>query len=334
MKGGIMNKVQLALWSICLFFIAMMSTANAVNILIIESYHADFQWDIEYKKGIIDNLIGEYHFSYFQMDTKRLPQDKHVQMAERAWQKYLALKPDIVVLGDDNALRYLGPRFKNTLTPVIYLGINNNPRNYEIYRAGNITGVLERPLLKRSILYLNKLVKNVDKVLVLFDGSPSSIAAVGMEFKSDNLMMLGQILVKVDMIPQYSQWQEKVLSAKANDIDFIVVGLYQSMKDGKGSHINAEQVIKWTSAHSAVPVFGFWDFSIGENKAIGGLVIEGYQQGYTAAQMIKQIVAGENIEVIRPRVAQKGRYIFSKVEVGKHQLSIPANMMGTITWVK
>lgn len=330
-----MNKYQLAISAIFFLIISMTVTVvKAADILIIESYHADFYWDIEYKKGITDNLNNDYNFSYFQMDTKRLPVAKHLEMAERAWQKYLALKPDIVVLADDNALKYLGSRFKNTSTPVVYLGINNNPRNYDIYHVANITGVLERPLLKRSILYLNKLVGNVDKVLVLFDDSPSSLAAMGMEFKSDNEIKLRHVSVEVARVSQYSHWQKRVLSAKANEIDFIVVGLYQSVRDENGKHINADQVIEWTSANSNIPVFGFWDFSIGENKAIGGLVIEGYEQGYTAAKIIKQIIAGENIGKIRPEVAKKGSYIFSREEVKKHKLIIPANMMGAITWVK
>ncbi len=330
-----MNSLQLPLRAIYLLFISMMPPkVNAAYILIIESYHADYHWDMEYKKGITDNLSSEHHFSFFQMDTKRLPIGEHMAMVERAWQKYLALKPDIVVLADDNALRYLGPRFKNTSTPVVYLGINNNPRNYELYKAANFTGVLERPLLKRSILYLNKLVGNVDKVLVLFDNSPSSVAAVGMEFKKANVIKLGEILVEVGLVSQYSEWQQKVLSAKVNEIDFIVVGLYQTLRDGNGNHINAEQVIEWTSTNSDVPVFGFWGYSIGENKAIGGLVIEGYEQGYTAAQIIKQIVAGEGVDKIRPKVAKKGSYIFSQAEVEKHKIMIPANMMSAITWVK
>lgn len=330
-----MDKYKLAI--LTLYFVCLLITVpvvKATDVLIIESYHEDYYWGIEYKKGITDNLTSNYHFSYFQMDTKRLPVDKHMVMAERAWQRYLDLKPDVVVLADDNALKYLGPRFKGTSTPVVYLGINNNPRNYEVYHTANITGVLERPLLKRSILYLNKLVGNVDKVLVLFDNSPSSAAAVGIEFQQGLAMKLRQVLVEVGMLSQYSQWQEKVLSAKANEIDFIVVGLYQTLRDEEDNHISAEEVIEWTSTNSTVPVFGFWGYSIGKNKAIGGLVIEGYEQGYTAAQIIKQIVAGENISKIRPEVAKKGSYIFSREEVKKHKLIIPANMMGAITWVK
>lgn len=330
-----MNKIRLTLlplfFSLCL---TKTIDATADNILIIESYHAEFQWDTEYKKGIVDNVLGKHDFSYFQLDTKRLPEKEHANRVELAWQKYLAESPNIVVLGDDNALKYLGPRLKNTATPVVYLGINNNPRNYKLYQEKNITGVLERPLLKRSILYLNKLFDEVNKVLVLFDASTTSSAAVDMEFKKSNVLKLGEISVEIDQIAQYSLWQKKVQSASINNVDFIIVGIYEAMRDEQGNHVSAKQVIEWTSMHSEVPVFGFWDFSIGEGKAIGGLVIEGYQQGYAAAQIINRIVAGEVVEKIRPQVAKKGRYIFSKAELIKHQLTIPQEIKRTITWVK
>lgn len=330
-----MNKVQWVIGTIFLLFISMMPADTfAKNILIIESYHADFEWDIEYKKGLLDNVSGKHNFSFFQMDTKRLPENKHAYRVELAWQKYLAIKPDVVVLGDDNALKYLGPKLKHTATPVVYLGINNNPRNYELYSASNITGVLERPLLKRSIIYISKLFSEVNKVLVLFDSSATSSAAVSIEFKTSNVLKLGNISVEIDQVAQYSLWQKKVKRASKNNIDFIIVGTYETMRDDQGKHVDAKQVIEWTSMHSEVPVFGFWDFSIGEGKAIGGLVLEGYQQGYTAARIINRINAGEAVSNIRPQVAKKGRCIFSKTELEKHQLTIPQEIKKTITWVR
>ncbi|WP_341219637.1 ABC transporter substrate binding protein [uncultured Pseudoalteromonas sp.] len=330
-----MHNIQLVILLLVLIFnVIINSQVSAANILIIESYHETYSWDVEYKKGITENIKGEHQFDYFQMDTKRLAKNKHMEMVEGAWQKYLEIKPDIVVLGDDNALKYLGPRFKNTSTPVVYLGINNSPRNYELYGATNITGVLERPLLKRSILYLNKLIEEVQNVLILFDASPTSIAAIDMEFDKANVMKLGQVTAELDMVSEYSLWQKKVLSAEYSKKDYIIVGLYHTLRDQEGNHVEADKILKWTSENSPVPVFGFWDFSIGENKAIGGLVLEGYQQGYTAAQIINQLLAGDSVDSIRPKVAEKGRYLFSRQEIEKHQITIPTNLLDTITWLQ
>ena len=106
------NLQRVILYLIFTYSAIITSEATAVDILIIESYHKRYAWDVEYKKGITENINGEHNFTYFQMDTKRLAKSKHMEMVEAAWQSYLLVKPDIVVLGDDNALKYLGPRFK------------------------------------------------------------------------------------------------------------------------------------------------------------------------------------------------------------------------------
>ncbi len=137
--------------------------AFAAHILVIESYHAEYLWDIEYKKGLTESLGNNHRFSYFEMNTKRILKGQIEQKANLAWQEILNLKPDLVVLGDDNALKFLASRLRNTSIPVVYLGINNNPRNYDLAGAKNITGVLERPLLKRSILLTKQILTGAKK---------------------------------------------------------------------------------------------------------------------------------------------------------------------------
>ena len=310
------------------------TTTRASHILVIESYHDSFQWDIEYKKGLTDLLAEQHSFSYFQMDTKRLPEHKHQQRIALAWQAYLTEKPDIVVLGDDNALKYLGPLLKKTTTPVVYLGINNNPRNYAINDATNITGILERPLLKRSVLLAKEIVKNMKKALVLLDSGTTSNASLQTEFKNQSIMNIGGIKVEVALIERYSLWQQKVLSARASGFDVIFIGLFQTIRDTDGKHVKADEILAWTAKKSPVPLFGFWAYAIGKNKASGGLVLEGYQQGIAAALIVKEILAGKKISEIRPRVAEKGRYIFSRSEVAKHQLRIPETVAHICLWVE
>ena len=40
------------------------------------------------------------------------------------------IKPLIVILGDDAALKFLGPKLEEHKIRSVYLGINNNPRVY------------------------------------------------------------------------------------------------------------------------------------------------------------------------------------------------------------
>ena len=72
--------------------------------------------------------------------------------------------------------------------------------------------------------------------------------------------------------------EEAVLNAKKNGYEAIFIGLYHTLVDDDGKHVSEQTVLEWTSAHSPVPLFCFWEFSVGKGKAIGGLVLDGRDQ--------------------------------------------------------
>ena len=90
------------------------------TILVIESYHSEFAWDQSYISGLQSIFKEDFRLLYFQMNTKRLPVNLHQQQADHAWQYFQQSQADLVVLGDDNALKYLGPRFTETDVPVVF----------------------------------------------------------------------------------------------------------------------------------------------------------------------------------------------------------------------
>lgn len=90
------------------------------------------------------------------MDTKRIPAREYSVAADRAFQAYQQLKPDLVVLGDDNALYYLLPKLYNEPISIVFLGINSNPRELldEYSGIAQVTGILEQPLFVKIWLKL------------------------------------------------------------------------------------------------------------------------------------------------------------------------------------
>lgn len=293
------------------------------KILIIESYHSEYPWDQSYIQGIKYIFKDKYDLVYFQMDTKRLPKSAFQERADKAWENFQELKPDLVILGDDNALDYLGARLSKTATPVIYLGINNNPRNYHIRHSKNITGILERPLIKRSIPIITQLFPHkISNILLMLDNSLTANTILNEIFANNTQLIISGIKVEIDLIHSWETWQEKLLAAGKYDAVFL--GLFHTLIDKHNNHIPAEQVIKWSSQNTPVPPFGFWDFAIGKDKAIGGLVHFGFEQGKTAAEMAKKILSA-NLQPyqIGTVTAEKGGYLFSRTELQKYNLKLP-----------
>ncbi len=292
------------------------------KVLLIESYHSEYVWDIESTSGLESVLNNKVELLNFQMDTKRIQEDKYAASAEAAWEYYLKTKPDVVVLADDNALKYLGSRFIDTETPVVYMGINNNPRKY-IPLNRNITGVLERPLYKRTIKYLNDILQlGHKKILILLDKSTTTVVFKESVFKSSNCITVGGIVTDIKLISSFSKWKEIVLDTQKEGYGAIVIGLYHRVFEN-AKYVDSEEVLEWTSANTPVPLFAFWAMSVGKGKAIGGMVISGEEQGKAAGLMVLDIIGGKPVQKIRPAIPQQGKFLFSRHELGRWKIRLP-----------
>lgn len=319
--------------SLLLLLLASLSLPlSAANILVISSYHPEYLWDQSYNKGLLDGLQEEHQISHFYMDTKRRPREEFDAIADQTMAFYLKNKPDLVVLGDDNAINYMANEIASLGTPVVFLGMNENPRLKGFVGHPKITGVLERPLLKRSISEMSQLMGGIDKALVLFDASNVALTAIEDEFTTQTELRVGQTRVNSLLLGDYVLWQEKVLNAKKDGYQAIFLGLYHTLLDDNGKHVSEKTVLEWTSANSPVPTFCFWEFTVGKGMAIGGLVLNGHDQGLQAASLVNNILAGAEPKTLSPRAALRGEYIFSKSELARWGLTIPDKWRNKISW--
>lgn len=304
----------------------------AAHILVISSYHAGYSWDQSYNEGLQEGLKGDHAFSHFYMDTKRHPASNYDEVADRALAYYHKVKPDLVVLGDDIAIQYLANDIASFGTPVVFLGMNENPRLKGFVGHPKITGVLERPLLKRSISEMSQLMGGLGKALVLFDASHVARTAIEYEFKQQTSLRIGRTLIDSQQIGDYASWQKAILDARKNGYQAVFIGLYHTLADPNGQHVNEQTALAWASAHSPVPLFSFWEFSVGKGKTIGGLVLDGHEQGIKAAELINTILAGTFPRRLSPRAALRGEYVFSKYELARWGLTLPERWQNKVQW--
>lgn len=297
--------------------------AQKPSILVINSYHADYAWVEAHNAALRDNLQDRAALDFLYLDSKRETDEVIARNVTDAMQIVHDTQPNVVILTDDFALKSLANPIMRLGIPVVYLGINANPRTY-LGDMTLVTGVLERPLLKRSIVYLKEILGNeLNKCLVLFDNGVTAHATATSLFANKNRMTFAQTVTDIRLNATYDQWKTNVLDAQRNGYDVIILGLYHTIRDAEGRHVPSEEIATWTSKNTPVPVFGFWDFAIGPDKAIGGLVLAGRPQGEQAAAIVNKLLDGRRIQTIQPTTAEHGRFLFSRSGLKKWHIILP-----------
>ncbi|TFW27977.1 ABC transporter substrate-binding protein [Duganella callida] len=294
------------------------------TILVVESYDPGFPWDVSYKSALTARLEPAYHLEYVALDTKRLPVAQHAAMADKAWAAYLRLKPELVILGDDAALRLLVPRLAATATPAVYLGINNNPRAYfDPAAVPNVTGVLERVQAKRGIAQLRKVLPHARRLLFLLDTDFTSAVIFQEVFQRITHLSIEGLAVDIKLVASWDEWQAEVTGA-ARNYDALFVGPGQALRDSSTQNAHPSMdVMRWTSANASVPMFAFWDFMVGPDLATGGLVLSGRDQGAAAADIALKILGGAAPKTIYPVTADRGAFLFSRKQLRRWNLTLP-----------
>ncbi len=309
-------------WLLCICMLVSVSQTQAKSIVLVHSYHFAYPWVQEYRGGLLSTL-DKMEIHEFQMDTKRRAPEEFDAIAEQAWSFVIKNSPDVVILSDDNALRYLGPRLTEQRIPFFFMGINANPRNY-IPITDMVSGVLERPLVRRSVYMIGKVLPRTKRIRVLMDSTVTSSAILETSFGNKLNQTVSGIEVDTQLVNSWEQWQQLVLTAKSDGYDALIIANYAGLKDSDGRHYEMDGVSEWTSKRSELPLFAFWTYSVGKKKAVGGLSISATQQGVVLAELVNQYFVDQTMPMIT--TPEKGAFVFSQSELDRWNLHLPAEI--------
>jgi ABC-type uncharacterized transport system substrate-binding protein len=299
-------------------------SAARQKVLVIHSYHEELAWVGQCDRGIAEILGGMAEVETVYLDTKRIPESGFQARAEAAMDTLARFRPDVVMLGDDNALRLLGPVIAETGTPVVFFGINNNPRKYFGTMPDNVTGVLERVALFPWIRFLKDIVPNAASALVLMDRSQTSKAIIESTFGERRMVSVEGVSVEYRVALDWAEWQRIVL--RLHDIDFVTIPVYHSLQDTSGVHVPVEAVVRWTSEHARVPVFAHQDYAVGDSGVVGAYVVFGESHARHAAQLVRDILEGRTPKAPPAFMDQDGQFYFNELQLHRYGLTLPAEI--------
>ncbi|MBU4139483.1 MAG: ABC transporter substrate-binding protein, partial [Euryarchaeota archaeon] len=136
-------------------------TYDGKKILYIDSYHEGYEWSDGITKGVESALDGtRIELKIHRMDTKRNDTAEFGKLAALKAKSVIEdFKPDVVIVSDDPAFKYLlMPYYRDASLPFVFCAINWDA---SIYGApyNNTAGMIEVSMTPRLIDFLKEYSK-------------------------------------------------------------------------------------------------------------------------------------------------------------------------------
>ena len=268
------------------------------KVVYVNSYHRGFPPSDQITRGVTENLSPDSIELYaFFMDTKRNPEESYiVNRAEEIRDSILRIKPDILIVSDDNALKYLAlPYFKESPFPIVFCGINWSIEQYDL-RGYTVTGVLEILPIAELVEMLKPYYPEMRKLLVLNENTTTSRKTKPI---LDTLLASRGMAVTQELVDNFEQW--KSVFAEANQVyDIIYLQTRGAIKGW-----DHDEALKLIDEQLKIPLITCEEFMM--PYAVVGLTQLSEEQGRKAAEICRLILNGKTageIPVVRNNQSQ------------------------------
>lgn len=267
---------------------------NQKNVFVLLSYSLASKWNTSVLQGIQEQFFEsgqDIKVSVEFMDTKRFSDKAYLAKLTALYRlKYKQQDFDAVIVSDDNAYQFV-LRHRELLTgdaPLVFCGVNylENP---QLISQQNITGIVESYDILGTIRLGLKLFPGTEKIYVINDQSTSGKAN---EMKLQEALTEVPKQLKIEKCGLVSM-QELLKKVSALEPNTLVLLMSFTM-DRHNQRFTYENSVKIIHQKANRPIFGFWDFYLGEG-IVGGVVTSGLDQGRVAASMALDIMSGKQV---------------------------------------
>ncbi len=259
--------------------------ADKTRIVYVNSYHRGHPSSDEIMDAIINEFPADsFELQIFIMDTKRNSSPDYIEKkALQLYDSILLINPDIVLVSDDNAVKYLvQPHFSKSSPPVVFCGVNWSDKEYDLHDV-NITGMLEILPLADVLLAMKSYYPKMKKLLVLNENTTTSRKE---KLLLDSLYRRVGFSVEHELVDDFENWKRSFI--KGNEMyDIIYISTNGGIKNW-----DKNEAVKVVKENIAVPVVTCEDFMM--PYAVVGMTKVAREQGIWTAKTAKKILKGMN----------------------------------------
>jgi putative tryptophan/tyrosine transport system substrate-binding protein len=338
-RGDIVKLMKLSLVSSLFLCLASQGHGAAQlaqtkkKILVISSYHREYRWSQETAQGFCDAMLKYGYFDNSNqiaeftkndsietsrvivkklwMDAKRKSSKSEMEeMSLRIYGIARQFDPDLIFLGDDDAVNYIGSKFLDAEVPIVFWGVNNTPVKYGLVattsRPGhNVTGVYQSGYYAESLQLLKKIVPRARTFAIFSDDTStgrSHYKAIEYLARKGTLPLK---LVETVSTNDFELWKSKALELQKK-VDAFFIAHYGGLKDREGSYVRPEVVSRWYGEHITIPE-AVQQRQFVEEGMLCGADDSGYNQAFEAVIIAHDILSkGTHPSTYPPRTPKRG----------------------------
>jgi len=290
------------------------------HILVLNSYHSGYTWSDDILSAIKDGILGVYPDAVLDveyMDSKRYPGEAYRRSLVRLYgQKFRHQRFDLVFVTDDSAFQLAMTHGASLFqdAPIIFCGVNYFQPDM-IPSGARITGVVESYDIGRTLTLALAVQPYIKRVVVINDKTLTGRSIR----KTLNNAMAAFPTLSFEILPDFPLDD---LEAFVSDLarDTIVLFLVY-FRDNQEKYYEPSKTVRSLAEKSSVPLYGVWDFYMGQGL-MGGMVASGYLQGETVANLGLQVLAGKDIADIPVVYSGVSETIFDYRQLAKHEIAL------------
>lgn len=261
------------------------------------------------------------------MDTKRRNTRAELAAAtERIMGELREFRPDLVLLGDDNAANFIGNQLLGSKLPVVFWGINGLPLKYGLIQnldapGSNITGVWQSGYYKESLELLKRLVPKAKTFAILACDSETTRPSVKM---IEQLAKRGALPLKLTesiVTNSFEEFKQRALET-ARRVDAFFVLNHDTLRDKRGQHVEMLTVGRWYLQNIRIPEVSNEDQFVYEGMLLTAND-SGYNQGFMAFDMAEVILEkGASPARIAVKTPDRGPYLVNRNRAAQLKISL------------
>jgi len=319
-RNALLRSVSLQFAVCILCLICWSLPANAADqrhILIVHSYHKGLRWTDTVDAGMLSVIAKrgsafETHTEY--LDTKRSSDEDHyLQMRDLFHHKFRSIRFSAILVSDDDAYNFM-LRFRDELfpvVPVVFCGVNYftdfaDDRLHDVY-----TGVVEAFDIPATIRVALQMHPGTSRIVIVNDRTTTGAA---------NRKIIDTVIPEFSPKIAFDYLEDLTMDELREQLRQLkpgtVILLMTFNRDRSGKVFNYDESIGLIAEVAPVPMYGVWDFYLG-NGIVGGMLISGRDQGRMAAEMALKIIDGSPVRSI-PVVRQSpNRFMFDHRQIAR-----------------